>query len=91
MWSLRVQCEPGLTLLMPSQQWEQQQFKRSRRFLLRVRRSLGGSSALYRQLVSLLQRSSAPSSQDLHQVSPDWPRPTSTDLLDLVCAAGLDR
>lgn len=50
-------------------QWEQQQFKRSRRFLLRVRRSLGGSSALYRQLVSLLQRSSAPSSQDLHQVS----------------------
>ncbi|XP_075867546.1 GON-4-like protein isoform X4 [Nelusetta ayraudi] len=50
-------------------QWEQQQFQRSRRFLLRVGRSLGKSSALYCQLVSLLQGSPAPSAQDLHQVS----------------------
>lgn len=58
-----------LTLFLSLQQWEQQQFRRSRGFLLRVRRSLGESSALYRQLVSLLQGIPAPSAKDLHQVS----------------------
>lgn len=65
-----------LTLPLVLQQWEQQQFQRSRRFLLRVGRSLGKSSALYCQLVSLLQGSPAPSAQDLHQVSLDWPELT---------------
>ncbi|CAN9503565.1 unnamed protein product [Ophioblennius macclurei] len=49
--------------------FEQQTFERSRRFLWRLGQSLGKSSALYRQVVSALQRSSAPSPDDIQQVS----------------------
>ncbi|XP_078101069.1 GON-4-like protein isoform X2 [Sander vitreus] len=48
---------------------EQQQFERSRRFLRRLGRSLGGGSALYQQVVSVLQRGSAPPPEELHQIS----------------------
>lgn len=48
---------------------EQQLFERSRRFLRRLRRSLGESSALYQQVVSVLQGSPAPSPEDMDQLS----------------------
>ncbi|KAF1371477.1 hypothetical protein PFLUV_G00277760 [Perca fluviatilis] len=48
---------------------EQQQFERSRRFLRRLGRSLGGDSAPYQQVVSALQRGSAPPPEELHQIS----------------------
>uniref|UniRef100_A0A087XTS0 Si:dkey-27c15.3 n=1 Tax=Poecilia formosa TaxID=48698 RepID=A0A087XTS0_POEFO len=48
---------------------EQQLFERSRRFLRRMGRSLGESSPLYQQVVSVLQGSSAPSSEDVDKVS----------------------
>ncbi|XP_043994871.1 GON-4-like protein isoform X1 [Gambusia affinis] len=48
---------------------EQRLFERSRRFLRRMGRSLGESSPLYQQVVSVLQGSSAPSSDDVHKVS----------------------
>ncbi|XP_036001285.1 GON-4-like protein [Fundulus heteroclitus] len=48
---------------------EQQLFERSRRFLRRMGRSLGESSLLYQQVVSVLQGSSAPTSQDVDKVS----------------------
>ncbi|XP_035848957.1 GON-4-like protein [Sander lucioperca] len=48
---------------------EQQQFERSRRFLRRLARSLGGGSALYQQVVSALQRGSTPPPEELHQIS----------------------
>uniref|UniRef100_A0AAQ5ZAT9 Uncharacterized protein n=1 Tax=Amphiprion ocellaris TaxID=80972 RepID=A0AAQ5ZAT9_AMPOC len=50
---------------------EQQLFERSRRFLRRLRRSLGESSAPYQQVVSVLQGSPAPSPEDMDQVSAD--------------------
>lgn len=48
---------------------EQQLFERSRRFLRRLRRSLGESSALYQQVVSVLQGSPTPSPEDMDQLS----------------------
>ncbi|KAM4725905.1 GON-4-like protein [Anableps anableps] len=48
---------------------EQRLFERSRRFLRRMGRSLGESSLLYQQVVSVLQGSSAPSSEDVDKVS----------------------
>lgn len=48
---------------------EQQLFERSRRFLRRLRRSLGESSTLYQQVVSVLQGSPAPSPEDMDQLS----------------------
>ncbi|XP_035808717.2 GON-4-like protein isoform X1 [Amphiprion ocellaris] len=48
---------------------EQQLFERSRRFLRRLRRSLGESSAPYQQVVSVLQGSPAPSPEDMDQLS----------------------
>ncbi|MED6268062.1 hypothetical protein CHARACLAT_018468, partial [Characodon lateralis] len=48
---------------------EQQLFERSRRFLRRMGRSLGESSVLYQQVVSVLQGSSAPSPEDVDKVS----------------------
>ncbi|XP_054878476.1 GON-4-like protein [Poeciliopsis prolifica] len=48
---------------------EQRMFERSRRFLRRMGRSLGESSPLYQQVVSVLQGSSAPSSEDVDKVS----------------------
>ncbi|XP_038133106.1 GON-4-like protein [Cyprinodon tularosa] len=48
---------------------EQQLFERSRRFLRRMGRSLGEGSVLYQQVVSVLQGSSAPSSEDVDKVS----------------------
>lgn len=48
---------------------EQQLFERSRWFLRRLRRSLGESSALYQQVVSVLQGSPAPSPEDMDQLS----------------------
>lgn len=47
-------------------------------------RSLGGDSALYCQVVALLQGSPTPSTQDLHQVSSDWLSPSRVSIgLDL--------
>uniref|UniRef100_A0A1A7XBV9 Gon-4-like (C.elegans) n=1 Tax=Iconisemion striatum TaxID=60296 RepID=A0A1A7XBV9_9TELE len=48
---------------------EQQLFERSRRFLRRLGWSLGESSSIYQQVVSLLQGGSAPSSEDIYKVS----------------------
>ncbi|KAM9738637.1 uncharacterized protein gon4la isoform 1-T1 [Menidia menidia] len=48
---------------------EQQLFERSRRLLRRLGRSLGESSSLYQEVVSLLQGSSAPSTEDMAKVS----------------------
>ncbi|KAM4539996.1 GON-4-like protein [Odontesthes bonariensis] len=48
---------------------EQQLFERSRKFLRRLGQSLGESSSLYQQVVSVLQGSSTPSSEDMEKVS----------------------
>lgn len=47
---------------------EQQLFERSRRFLRRLGQNLGENSSLYQQVVSVLQGSSAPSSEDFDKV-----------------------
>lgn len=47
---------------------EQQQFQRSRRFLHRLGRSLGGDPTLYHQVVTVLQGSSAPTPEDMDKV-----------------------
>lgn len=51
---------------------EQQQFQRSRRFLHRLGRSLGGDPTLYHQVVTVLQGSSAPTPEDMDKVKKDW-------------------
>uniref|UniRef100_A0A3P9IAA2 CASP8-associated protein 2 n=1 Tax=Oryzias latipes TaxID=8090 RepID=A0A3P9IAA2_ORYLA len=48
---------------------EQQLFKRSRQFLRRLGRTLGESSSLYQEVVSVLQGCSAPSSEDMDKVA----------------------
>ncbi|XP_037330678.2 GON-4-like protein isoform X2 [Pungitius pungitius] len=48
---------------------EQRLFERSRRFLRLLRRSLGENSHQFQQLVSVLQGSSAPSPEDMVQIS----------------------
>ncbi|XP_013877898.1 GON-4-like protein [Austrofundulus limnaeus] len=48
---------------------EQRLFERSRRFLRRLGRNLGENSLLYQEVVSVLQGSSAPSSEDIDKVS----------------------
>ncbi|XP_039461477.1 GON-4-like protein isoform X2 [Oreochromis aureus] len=48
---------------------EQQLFERSRVFLWKLRWSLGESSALYQQVVSVLQGSSAPLPEDINKLS----------------------
>ncbi|XP_017285076.1 GON-4-like protein isoform X2 [Kryptolebias marmoratus] len=48
---------------------EQQLFERSRRFLRRLGKNLGENSLLYQQVVSVLQGSTAPSSEDMDKVS----------------------
>ncbi|XP_030597777.1 GON-4-like protein isoform X1 [Archocentrus centrarchus] len=48
---------------------EQQLFERSRRFLWKLRQRLGESSALYQQVVSVLQGSSAPLPEDTNKLS----------------------
>ncbi|XP_068589286.1 GON-4-like protein [Cebidichthys violaceus] len=48
---------------------EQRLFERSRRFLRRLRRSLGEDSSPFRQVVSVLQGSSAPSPEDMVKIS----------------------
>ncbi|XP_070701971.1 GON-4-like protein [Pempheris klunzingeri] len=48
---------------------EQQLFERSRRFLRRLGRSLGEGSSPYQQVVSALQRSSAPLPEDMDEIS----------------------
>lgn len=50
---------------------EQQLFERSRRFLRRLGQNLGENSSLYQQVVSVLQGSSAPSSEDIDKVDID--------------------
>lgn len=61
---------PALTLpgLSFTQLLEQQLFQRSRRFLWRLGRSLGGGSALYHQVVSVLQGGAASTPEDLEKV-----------------------
>uniref|UniRef100_H2L7R1 CASP8-associated protein 2 n=1 Tax=Oryzias latipes TaxID=8090 RepID=H2L7R1_ORYLA len=49
--------------------FEQQLFKRSRQFLRRLGRTLGESSFLYQEVVSVLQGCSAPSSEDMDKVA----------------------
>ncbi|XP_040909824.1 GON-4-like protein isoform X2 [Toxotes jaculatrix] len=49
--------------------WEQQLFERSRRFLRRLGRSLGESSSLYQQVVSVLQGSPTPPPEDMDKIS----------------------
>ncbi|XP_056876965.1 GON-4-like protein isoform X2 [Takifugu flavidus] len=49
---------------------EQQLFQRSRQFLRRLGRSLGEGSALYQQVVSVLQGSSASRPEDLEKITP---------------------
>ncbi|XP_026155243.1 GON-4-like protein isoform X2 [Mastacembelus armatus] len=48
---------------------EQQLFERSRKFLQRLEQSLGESSCLYQQVVSVLQGSSAPPPEDIDKIS----------------------
>uniref|UniRef100_A0A8P4GR28 CASP8-associated protein 2 n=1 Tax=Dicentrarchus labrax TaxID=13489 RepID=A0A8P4GR28_DICLA len=48
---------------------EQQLFERSRWFLRQLGQSLGESSVLYQQVVSVLQGSSAPSPEDMDKIS----------------------
>ncbi|XP_054461646.1 GON-4-like protein [Anoplopoma fimbria] len=48
---------------------EQQLFERSRRFLRRLGRSLGEGSAPFKQVVSVLQGSSAPTPEDMVKIS----------------------
>ncbi|XP_050925660.1 GON-4-like protein isoform X2 [Lates calcarifer] len=48
---------------------EQQLFERSRQFLRRLRQSLGESSALYQQVVLVLQGSPAPPPEDMEKIS----------------------
>ncbi|XP_041810670.1 GON-4-like protein isoform X4 [Chelmon rostratus] len=48
---------------------EQQLFERSRRFLRRMRRSLGEGSTLYQQVVSVLQGSATPPPEDMDKIS----------------------
>nr|XP_015828912.2 GON-4-like protein isoform X1 [Nothobranchius furzeri]XP_015828914.2 GON-4-like protein isoform X1 [Nothobranchius furzeri]XP_015828915.2 GON-4-like protein isoform X1 [Nothobranchius furzeri]XP_015828916.2 GON-4-like protein isoform X1 [Nothobranchius furzeri] len=48
---------------------EQQLFEHSRRFLRRLGWSLGETSSIYQQVVSLLQGGSTPSSEDIDKVS----------------------
>lgn len=50
---------------------EQQLFERSRQFLRRLRQSLGESSALYQQVVLVLQGSPAPPPEDMEKVEDD--------------------
>ncbi|XP_026205500.1 GON-4-like protein isoform X2 [Anabas testudineus] len=48
---------------------EQQLFERSRKFLRRLGRSLGESSSLYQQVVSVLQGSSTPLQNEVNKIS----------------------
>ncbi|XP_042291737.1 GON-4-like protein [Thunnus maccoyii] len=48
---------------------EQQMFEHSRRFLRRLGQSLGEGSALYKQVVSMLQGSSTPPPEHMEQIS----------------------
>lgn len=58
----------NLLLVSFKQFLEQQLFQRSRQFLRRLGRSLGEGSALYQQVVSVLQGSSASRPEDLEKV-----------------------
>lgn len=58
----------NLLLVSFKQFLEQQLFQRSRQFLRRLGTSLGEGSALYQQVVSVLQGSSASRPEDLEKV-----------------------